>query len=170
MDDLPESTAALQYLTFRAGGEVYALGLLEIREIAEHGPLDPIPASSEAVLGLRNLRGEAVPILDLARILGAPPSQPDGPGCILVVDAPVGGRTVTAGLLADAVCQVIAVGPGDFQNPPLAGTPGAANYLKALARHDDRFIPVLSLEHIFAAPVLGDEKPWDTETPPALNS
>lgn len=151
MDDLRESTTALQYLTFRAGGETYALGLLEIREIVEHGPLDSLPAASDAVLGLRNLRGEAVPVLDLARILGAPAAAPDGPGCILVVDAPVDGRTVTAGLLADAVGQVMAVGPGDFQDPPLAGTPGRTDYLKALARSGDRFVPVLSLERIFAA-------------------
>ncbi len=160
MVELEERGDALQYLIFRIGGRDYALGLLEIREIVEHEPLVPLPASSEVVLGLLNLRGRALPVLDLARILGGSGTSTDDPGCILVVDATLGGRSVSAGLLAEELCQVTRVGPDDLQEAPLAGTTDRADYLKSIVRIEKSFIPVLNLERVFNAPELREQTPW----------
>lgn len=160
MDTLKEGGDSLQYLTFRIGGHVYALGLLEIREIVEPEPLVPLPASSEAVLGLLNLRGRALPVLDLARILVGSGTSTDDPGCILVVEVTLGGRSVSAGLLAEEVCQVTSIGPDDLQDAPLAGTTDRADYLKAIARIEEMFVPVLNLERVFSAPELREQAPW----------
>lgn len=162
MDVLKEGEEGLQYLTFRIGGHVYALGLLEIREIVELETLAPLPASSEIVLGLLNLHGRALPVLDLARILGESGRPTDDPGCILVVETKLGERSVSAGLLAEEVCQVTGIGPGDLQEAPLAGTTERADYLKAIARIENTFVPILNLACVFNAPELREQTPWQS--------
>ena len=162
MDVLKEGEEELQYLTFRIGGHVYALGLLEIREIVELETLAPLPASSEIVLGLLNLHGRALPVLDLARILGESGRPTDDPGCILVVETKLGERSVSAGLLAEEVCQVTGIGPGDLQEAPLAGTTERADYLKAIARIENTFVPILNLACVFNAPELREQTPWQS--------
>lgn len=89
------------------GGEQYALPVERVQEVVEVGQLTPVPGTPEGVIGLRNLGGDIVPAVDLARILGV--ERERAPGRLVVVER-------TAGRTALAVDAVIDVGqlPGEL--------------------------------------------------------
>ena len=88
------------HVRVRVGGEEYALPVEDVLEIAEYGPVAPVPGAAAAVIGVRNLRGQVLPIVDLASVFGL--SRSEAPERIVVTDE--GGRT--AGLAVDSVVGV----------------------------------------------------------------
>jgi purine-binding chemotaxis protein CheW len=88
------------HVRVRAANEQYALRVEEVREVAELGEITPVPGANASVMGVRNLRGQVVPILSLARVLDVP----DGPAPQRIVIAEDSDRK--AGLAVDEVIGV----------------------------------------------------------------
>ena len=88
------------HVRFRVGSENYALPVAQVLEVADLGQLAPVPGSPPAVLGVRNLRGQVLPVIDLATVLG---TGRDGPAEKLVITEEAGRR---AGLAIDEVTDV----------------------------------------------------------------
>jgi purine-binding chemotaxis protein CheW len=106
------------YVTLAVGDERYALPVQSVLEIAEAAPVAPVPRGGQALIGVRNLRGEVLPVFNLATVLGR---VADGP-CLRHVVVEQGGRR--AGL---AVGRVVDVGPlvGVFEESESALLEGA---------------------------------------------
>jgi purine-binding chemotaxis protein CheW len=88
------------HVHFRVGAESYAVPVAHVLEVAEVGVLTPVPGAPPAVLGVRNLRGQVLPVIDLAAVFGAHRTQP----AAKLVVADKGGRR--AGLAIDQVTDV----------------------------------------------------------------
>src|SRR3569833_2629189 len=83
---------AEQYLTFLLGGEVYAMGILSIKEILEYQPVTTVPMTPGYVRGVINLRGAVVPVLDLSVRFGKPSSPVTRRTCIEIIEIDAGGE------------------------------------------------------------------------------
>lgn len=118
----------IQCVIFRAGGCRHALPIEAVREILMPGSLTPAPGAPPGVLGLMQVRGAALPVIDLARRLELGRAEPTPDRRLVVVVA--GGET--AALLVDDVDEVVMVQPADFE---LVHLPGGSNHL-VLKRHD----------------------------------
>jgi len=94
--------SAAVHVRVRAGGEDYALPVEAVREVAELGDVTPVPGAGPGVLGVRNLRGQVLPIADLRALLDLP--RPEAARRVVVVD-------VSAGQAGFAVDEVVGVGP-----------------------------------------------------------
>jgi len=97
------------HVTVRVGAELYALPVESVLEIAEVGRLTPVPGARPGTLGLQNLRGSALPIFDLARLLGV--SGSEGPERVVIVDH----EGCHAGLAVDEACDVGGLPEGDAE-------------------------------------------------------
>jgi purine-binding chemotaxis protein CheW len=75
-----------QYLSFMLGQDMFAMGILAVREILEYAGVTPVPQMPPSICGVINLRGTAVPVLDLARRLEREPSAISKRTCIIVVE------------------------------------------------------------------------------------
>lgn len=75
-----------QYLTFTLGGEIFALGILNIKEIIEYGSLTEIPMMPGFIRGVINLRGAVVPVIDLVARFGGTPAAIGRRTCIVIVE------------------------------------------------------------------------------------
>lgn len=143
-------TGADRYLTFSLGGELYALSILDVVEIIEHRPLTTVPRMPSDIRGVLNLRGAAVPVLDLSTRFGREATTIARRTGIIIVDARRDtnrpGRRL--GILVDAVNKVLHVADGDIQPPPDLGTDLRAEVIKGMARHEDQFIVILDLEQL----------------------
>jgi purine-binding chemotaxis protein CheW len=93
----------VQLCTFRVSGEDFAVDIMRIREIIPPVSLTPVPEAPGYVAGVFRLRGDVVPVVDLARRLGLPPSAPTRRAKFVVVK--VAGRLL--GLMVDEVCEVL---------------------------------------------------------------
>ncbi|HEX8824644.1 MAG TPA: chemotaxis protein CheW [Archangium sp.] len=147
----PEVARPAQYLGFSLAGEMYAIELLRIREIIEHVPVTRVPGMPPAVLGVINLRGRVVPVVDLAVKMGLGPRPITRWTCFVIVEALMDGERTTLGLLADSVSEVLDLGPGDIEPPPAFGTRAPVGYLRGMGRQEQRFILLLDLDRLLSA-------------------
>lgn len=135
------NTNEIELLAFRLGEQEYCLDIMSVREIRGWSKATPIPFSPPHVNGVINLRGTVLPVLDLAVRLGMPPAQRSELNVIIVVD--INGHT--AGLLVDAVSDIISVNPSDLQPTPEINSEDASSCIKALTIIENRLIRVLEL-------------------------
>src|ERR1700761_9669977 len=110
-----------QYLTFMLGGELFAIGILCIKEIIEYASLTEVPMMPAAVRGVINLRGAVVPVLDLPVRFGKAASAVNKRTCIVIIDVMLGSERQTLGLVVDAVNAVLDVPSSDIEPPPAFG-------------------------------------------------
>ena len=140
-----------QYLTFMIGGEEYAVSLLKVKEIIEYDIVTEIPKTPEWVRGVINLRGNVVPVIDLAVKFRLAPSVPGKLTCIVITDVECEGEATVMGIMADSVRQVIDLKSQDIEVPPTFGTRVKVDYLLGMARSGKKFCLLLDTEKVLSA-------------------
>jgi purine-binding chemotaxis protein CheW len=96
-------------------------GILAIKEIIEYSHLTTVPMTPEYVRGVINLRGAAVPVLDLSVRFGRQPGPVTKRTCIVIVEIDAAGARHDIGLVVDAVNAVLDIPVGDIEPPPVFG-------------------------------------------------
>lgn len=146
---------AQRYLTFALAGESYALPIRDVTEILEHRPLTVVPLAPAHVRGVINLRGRAVPVVDLLSRFGQGISEVGRRTAIVIVDLAAGGGEVAdgvarhVGILVDAVNTVMHLDADDLEPPPAFGSGGFdSDLVSGMAKHEDRFVVVLDLRGV----------------------
>ena len=139
-----------QYLTFLIGGEEYAVSLLKVKEIIEYDVVTEIPKTPDWVRGVINLRGNVVPVIDLAVKFRLPASVAGKLTCIVITEVESEGEATVMGIMADAVRQVIDLKPEDVEVPPSFGTRVKVDYLLGMARSGKKFCLLLDTERVLS--------------------
>ena len=135
---------SLQVVTFRVGNEDYGLPIMGVQEIIRVIEAVKVPKAPAYVEGVINLRGKIIPIIDLRkRMMKAITCYSDA-SRIIVVDT--GGRL--AGLVVDAVIDVIMLNGDDVEPCPFIDDSKRSYYIMGVGRQGDRLITVLSLESL----------------------
>src|SRR5512145_2429843 len=92
---------APQYLAFTIAGTDYGLPILAVKEILQHEEPTQVPGTPPSIRGVINVRGQVVPVVDLALAFGGRETVATARTCILVVEAHVAGGRLVMGVLAD---------------------------------------------------------------------
>jgi len=132
-----------QYLTFRIGHEHYGFELSQTREIIEYSGITEVPLMPNFLRGVINLRGEVVPVIDLAVRLGRKPIEVQKRTCIIVVELNNNEQNHVLGLLADAVSEVIEMDEDNIEDAPSFGANIRAEFIQGIAKRDDEFVVLL---------------------------
>ena len=143
--------AAGRYLTFRLGAGRYGIPLLRIREIVQLPEVTPVPGTPDALLGVINLRGNAVTIIDLAAQLGLAATPIGKRTCAIVVDAELDGQRASLGVVVDEVESVVGFGASDLRPVPAFGNPVRLELLAALGVAAGGFVFLLDLPRVLRA-------------------
>jgi purine-binding chemotaxis protein CheW len=139
-----ESTAvSKQFLTFRIGIENYGLELSQTREIIEYSGITQVPLMPNFLRGVINLRGEVVPVIDLAVRLGRKPIEVQRRTCIIVVELTNNDQHHVLGLLADAVSEVIEMDDENIEDAPSFGANIRAEFIQGIAKQGEEFVVLL---------------------------
>lgn len=140
---------ANQYLTFLLNGEEYGIEILKVQEIKSWGPYTPLPRSPDFVLGVINLRGAIVPILDLRARLGLPSTEVSSTTAIIIITAEYEQQVRTMGLVVDSVSEVNQLLPQDIQQASeVNSNVDPDGYISAFGRVDEKLIILLNLDPI----------------------
>ena len=139
-----------QYLTFIIGGEEYAVSLLKVKEIIEYDVVTEIPKTPQWVRGVINLRGNVVPVIDLAVKFRLAPSVVGKLTCIVITEVDCEGEATVMGVMADSVRQVIDLKPEEIEVPPSFGTRVKVDYLLGMARSGKKFCLLLDTEKVLS--------------------
>lgn len=132
-----------QYLTFRIANENYGLELSQTREIIEYSGITEVPLMPNFLRGVINLRGEVVPVIDLAVRLGRKPIEVQKRTCIIVVELQNSEQNHVLGLLADSVSEVIDMNDDNIEDAPSFGANIRADFIQGIAKRDDEFVVLL---------------------------
>lgn len=139
-----------QYLTFRVGQEMFAVGILHIREIIEYGTLTTVPLMPDFVRGVINLRGSVVPVIDLSARFGRAESQINRRSCIVIleVETPAGKNEglQEIGVVVDAVSEVMEIRPEDIEPSPSFGTRIRSDFIAGMGKVQGRFVILLDVQ------------------------
>lgn len=135
-----------QFLTFRISDEHFGLELFQTREILEYEGVTQVPLMPPFLAGVINLRGDVVPILDLAVRLGREPITVHNRTCIIIVELHDGENPITLGLLADSVSEVVELPIMDIEEAPAFGAKIKAEFILGIAKLAEQFVVLLDAE------------------------
>lgn len=137
-----------QFLTFTVANEEYGVDILKVQEIKGYVPTTRIPNAPPEVVGVLNLRGTIVPIVDVRAKFNLEAVTYDAFTVIVVVV--VFDRVM--GIIVDSVSDVMNIPPADIQPPPDFGARHSSNALKGMGKVGDKLIILLDID----AMLMGD--------------
>lgn len=140
-----------QYLTFQLAGEMFAIGILAIREIIEYASLTTVPMMPTYVRGVINLRGSVVPVLDLSVRFGKAPSAVTKRTCIVIVEITLHAERRVFGVVVDSVNAVLDIPSSEIEPAPSFGARIRTDFIQGMGRVNDRFVVLLDVTHVLAA-------------------
>jgi purine-binding chemotaxis protein CheW len=138
------SSSGAELISVRVGGQQFALDIMAVREIRGWTASTPVPHAPSYVVGMINLRGVVLAVVDLAARLGLGACQPDSSSVVVV--AHING--VPVGLLVDAVCDIIAVTEDMVQPPPGVGTDEVREFVQGIISTEEGIVTLLSLDQV----------------------
>lgn len=140
-----------QYLTFFLADEEYAIGIQRVKEIIEYTAITKVPKVPEWIRGVINLRGNVVPVVDLAVRFGLAERPVTKTTCIVVVELEQDSERTVMGVIADAVNRVIELSPKDIEEPPAFGTRVRLEYLFGMGKLGQKFALILNIDSVLNA-------------------
>ena len=150
--ETPARTAyAGKYLTFTLGREEYGLPVLNVREIIKLMDITRVPQVPEHVLGVINLRGKVIPVIDLRRKFGFAATEHTERTCIIVVDVDLSSMRVMMGVVVDSVSEVLNVTETEIEQTPEFGGRVTTEYLLGLAKVKDSVKILLDLDRVLGS-------------------
>jgi purine-binding chemotaxis protein CheW len=155
------ATEQAQYLTFVLGREVFAIGILAIKEIIEYDELTSVPMMPDCIRGVINLRGAVVPVMDLALRFGRASSPVTKRTCIVIVEGEQNGEREDIGVVVDAVNAVLDIPASEIEPPPAFGAKIRTEFIQGLGKVNGKFVILLNVARVLAVEELmtpGDEQ------------
>jgi purine-binding chemotaxis protein CheW len=146
--------ANAQYLTFRLGGETYGLNLLRVKEIRGWTPVTGIPQSPAHVLGMLNLRGAVVPVLDLRVRLELASAEFTPKTVVIVLSLHLGDAVRECGVVVDSVSDVVDLDAAAIRQPPALNGHALTPYIIGVAECDGSLIMLLEAEGLLRQDLL----------------
>ncbi|CAE6888258.1 chemotaxis protein CheW [Vibrio sp. B1FLJ16] len=111
-----------QYLTFKLREENYGMSIDSVKEIIPYGNVTAVPLMPGFVMGVLNLRGDVVPIIDLSLRFGKAETEIKPRSCIVILDINFNQETVLLGFVVDSVTEVVDIHEQQIEQPPTFGT------------------------------------------------
>jgi purine-binding chemotaxis protein CheW len=144
-------TETSQYLTFKLDEEVFALDIAKVREVLDFTLIAKVPQTPEFMLGVINLRGTVVPVVDMRLKFGMTGAETTVNTCIIIVEIEVDGENTVLGALVDSVQEVMDLDPDQIEPPPRIGTRLNTKFIKGMGKRDNHFIIILDIDKVFSA-------------------
>lgn len=136
-----------QYVTFGIDRETFAIPVELVQEILDLSAISRLPQAPSYVLGLMEVRGVGMPVVDLRVKFGLEPISPTARTRVIVMESPVSGRPAV-GLAMDCVFEVTDLGGLDLQPPPSVGSRWRSDCVTGIGRRGAAFVIILDLERL----------------------
>ena len=139
-----------QYLTFLLGGEMFAIGILGIKEIIEYGSLTAVPMMPKFIRGVINLRGAVVPVVDLSARFGRNASEVTRRTCIVILEVEADSQHQDVGVVVDSVSEVLAIATSEIEPPPAFGAKIRTDFIGGMGKVGGKFVIILNAGRVLS--------------------
>jgi purine-binding chemotaxis protein CheW len=145
-----------QYLTFMLGGEVFAIGILGIKEIIEYAGLTEVPMMPACIRGVINLRGAVVPVMDLSSRFGKASTAVTKRSCIVIVEVATEAQdSLVMGVVVDAVNAVLEIPASEIEPAPAFGAKIRTDFIEGMGKVNGKFVILLNVNRVLSVEEIG---------------
>lgn len=136
----------LRWVTFRLADEVYGINVMQVQEVLRITDVAPVPGAPHFVLGIINLRGNVVTVLDMRKLLNLMPGEITDQSRIMVIES---GK-VTVGLLVDSVAEVVNINASQIDPAPNVGNDDSSRYIMGVHSTDQQILILIDLNQLIS--------------------
>ncbi|MBK5969075.1 MULTISPECIES: chemotaxis protein CheW [Thiorhodovibrio] len=147
---------ANQYLTFSVAEERLAMPIDAVQEIIETPQITQVPMTPDYIRGVINLRGNVVPIVDLAARLNRGAATLSKRSCIVVVEVESNRSSYVFGMLVDEVKNILDIPRENVRPAPTFGSDISTDFIQAMGRVEDVFVIILAINHVLSVQELAE--------------
>lgn len=139
-----------QYLTFLQQGEMFAIGILGIKEIMEYGNLTTVPLMPDFISGVINIRGAVIPVIDLSARFDREATLTTRKSCIVIIETINDNEKIDIGIIVDSVSEVLEILPADIEPAPHFGANIRADFISGMGKVNDKFVIILDISRVLS--------------------
>jgi purine-binding chemotaxis protein CheW len=143
-DDEGGGSPLIQFVTFILMDEVYGINVMQVQEVLRVTEIAPVPGAPSYVLGIVNLRGNVVTVIDTRKRFGLPSVEVDEASRIIVIES----EKQVVGILVDAVAEVVELGEDDIDMAPNVGTEESSRYIQGVATQEGKLLILVDLNKL----------------------
>ena len=140
-----------QYITFKLGDELFAINVTQVREVLELPQITKVPTAPDYMRGVVNVRGKAIPVVDLRLKFGLPEQEYTPRTCIIVVQARGEAGPMLMGIVVDGVAEVLNLAAADIEDTPDFGDGTATPYLLGMAKVKGKVKILLVIDRVLTS-------------------
>lgn len=148
-------TDDMQVLTFNLSEEIFAVEISMVKEVLEYTKITKVPNMPEYMLGVINLRGNVVPVIDLRNKFDMNEAKRTVNTAVIIVELPQDEDMIVIGALVDSVREVSTFARKEIDSAPKIGTKLNTEFLKGMAKLEEGFVMILDIDKIFTFEELG---------------
>jgi purine-binding chemotaxis protein CheW len=149
-----ENDKVFQWVTYRLDEETYGINVMQVQEVLRYTEIAPVPGAPNYVMGIINLRGNVVTVIDTRARFGLPPSEITDSSRIVIIES----DEHVVGILVDSVAEVVYLRSSEIDSAPHVGTEESAKFIQGVSNRDDELLILVDLNKL-----LNDEE-WDEMT------
>jgi purine-binding chemotaxis protein CheW len=134
----------IQLVTFVLKGEIYGINVMQVQEVLRVSEIAPVPGAPSYVLGIINLRGNVVTVIDTRARFSLPSAEVDDASRIIVIES----EKQVVGMLVDAVAEVVELHEGEIDAAPNVGNEETSRYIQGVATREDKLLILVDLNKL----------------------
>jgi len=140
-EDRKQSDPVMQWVTFCLGDEKYGINVMQVQEVLRISEIAPVPGAPSYVLGIINLRGNVVTVIDTRNRFGLPSKEPDDASRIVIIET----DKHIIGILVDSVAEVVEMRASEIETAPNVGNEENAKYIQGVTSRDNKLLILVDL-------------------------
>ena len=135
-----------QCVTFRLDDEVYGINVMLVQEVLRVTDIAPVPGAPHYVVGIINLRGNVVTVIDTRMRFGLPPKEMDDSTRIVIIET----ENQTVGIIVDSVSEVVDINSNEIETAPNVGNDETARYIEGVVSREDHLLILVDLNKLLS--------------------
>ena len=136
--------AVLQWVTFHLDNETYGINVMQVQEVLRYTEIAPVPGAPYYVLGIINLRGNVVTVIDTRSRFGLAPADVNDSTRIVIIEA----EKQVIGILVDSVAEVVYLRSSEIDNTPNVGTDENAKFIQGVSNRGEELLILVDLDKL----------------------
>lgn len=136
----------LQWVTFKLDNETYGINVMQVQEVLRYTEIAPVPGAPYYVLGIINLRGNVVTVIDTRSRFGLQSAEVDDSTRIVIIEA----EKQVIGILVDSAAEVVYLRRSEIDNAPNVGTEESAKFIQGVSNRDNELLILVDLDKLLS--------------------
>ena len=134
----------IQLVTFKLADETYGINVMHVQEVLRISEIAPVPGAPAYVLGIINLRGNVVTVIDTRSRFGLPSAETDDSSRIVIIES----EEMVVGILVDSVAEVVELHQSEIDSAPNVGNDESSRYIQGVANRESDLLIVVDLNKL----------------------